>query len=245
MGLCEHVLIQQISDESGSEEEPVEDLSDVNSQADDDDDPSNTKRPYMSLLQSLSEEQQSFKKRKLNDQKAQDTSADSDDASEPGSGDDEKDPDQVEEEEDVDGEEEEELAQQSDDSEDEDSTDPFDVHFAHPDEHASAAAVGQAKKGKWTTERSLINNLRATAQCPGVDTAFKPAAPVSSMKDLKLKSKLQESASKKLASLDEAQKAFASQIFDYKDILFSERTPRNSDKIRSLICLHVLNHVFK
>lgn len=34
-------------------------------------------------------------------------------------------------------------------------------------------------------------------------------------------------------------------IFGYQDVLFSERTPKNADDLRTLTSLHALNHVFK
>lgn len=197
----------------------------------------------MSLLQSLSEDQPDSKRRKLNqDQKA--TSADSDSASDDDA-DDDKELDLVEEEEGVEEEDEHAEDDAEEDSEDEETTDSFDVHFAHPDEFTSAAAVGQAKKGNWSTKRVLMNTLRATVQSPGIDTAFNAPAIISGADDLKLKNKLLEGVGKKVSELDAPQKAFASLLFDYKDVLFSERTPRNSKQLRQMICLHVLNHVFK
>lgn len=198
----------------------------------------------MSLLQSLSEDQPDSKRRRLNqDQKP--TSADPDSASDDNHADADKELDLVEEEEEAEVQDEQAEGDAYEDSEDEETTDAFDVHFAHPDELTSAAAVGQAKKGNWSTKRLLMNTLRATVQSPGTDAAFNAPAIISGADDLKLKNKLLEGVGKKVSELDAQQKAFASLLFDYKDILFSERTPRNSKPLRQMICLHVLNHVFK
>ena len=34
-------------------------------------------------------------------------------------------------------------------------------------------------------------------------------------------------------------------MFNYRDILYSERTPSNADDLRKLSCIHLLNHLFK
>ena len=215
---------------------------------DDNDDEATTKRPYLSLLQSLSENQPNSKRRKLNqDQKP--LSTDSDNASDDAADAEDKDFDLVEEDEEedegADEEDEQEEGGTEEDSEDEEPTDLFDVHFAHPDELKSAAAVGQAKQGSWSTKRMLMNTLRATVQAPGDGTDLKTPTIITGVDDLKLKTKLLEGVADKLSALDAPLKAFTSLLFDYKDILFSERTPKNSQQLRQMICLHVLNHVFK
>lgn len=198
----------------------------------------------MSLLQSFSEDKADLKRRKLNqDQKP--TSADSGNASDHDTGGEDKELDLVEEEDEGEDEDEQVEGGLEEDSEDEETTDPFDVHFAHPDELTSAAAVGQAKTGNWSTKRMIMNTLRATVQSPGNDTEFKTPTIISGVDELKLKSKLLEGTGNKLSKLDAPQKAFASLIFDYNDVLFSERTPKNSKQLRQITCLHVLNHIFK
>lgn len=200
----------------------------------------------MALLQSFHDSSApKAKRRKLdNAEPARDAEQDSSDAE---SGDEEQDKDvdvvEEEEEEDQDEIQEQEL---DDDSEDEDgSTDPFDVHFAHPDEVASAKAVNAAKEDSWTTKRSLMGPLRATAFSAGEESSFTAPQKVGSISDLLLKQKLREPASKHLASLDDEEKALASLMFDYRDVLYCDRSVRNSDKLRRLTCLHALNHVFK
>jgi U3 small nucleolar RNA-associated protein 25 len=133
-----------------------------------------------------------------------------------------------------------------DDSEDEsDLTDPFDVHFAHPDEALSARRVQAAKKGEWTTERALMQPWRATLITPGVEEKSVAVQSVSNIDSLKLKQKLKETAQKKMRNLNDAEKKFGSLLFEYRDLLHCERTVQNSHTLRQLVCLHALNHVFK
>ena len=39
--------------------------------------------------------------------------------------------------------------------------------------------------------------------------------------------------------------SIASRIFNYQDLLFCDRTPPNASELRSLTCLHAINHIFK
>lgn len=132
------------------------------------------------------------------------------------------------------------------DSDDEvDATDPFDAHFANPDPQVSAQAVAAAKNGDWATSKAMIHSWRAVITSPSTDSSGSVPQPISGLGGLKLKQKLREPAKQKLGDLDAAQKAFLPLLFNYKDILFCDRTVDNSHKLRQAVCLHALNHVFK
>ncbi|KAM0250338.1 hypothetical protein ACHAQJ_008685 [Trichoderma viride] len=132
------------------------------------------------------------------------------------------------------------------DSDDEiDATDPFDAHFADPDQQISAQAVTAAKNGEWTTSRAMVQPWRAIVVSPGTDSTGTIPQPISGLGGLKLKQKLRETSKEKIGNLDAAQKAFAPLLFDYKDVLFCDRTVENSHKMRQTVCLHALNHIFK
>lgn len=222
-----------------------EDMMDVESE-DDDEEAEQSSRPYMALLQSLQESNPpTAKRRKLNQdvQVEEDEDEDEDEDADEG--------EEVEQVEDADlvedeGEEEEEEVLQAgendDDSEDEEgSSDPFDVHFAHPDEATSAKAVNAAKSDEWTTSRKLLGPLRGTLQSAGSDSTFASH----DMKNVKLKQKLQETSAKTISGLNEAQKQIASLMFNYQDILYCDRTVSNAETMRRLLCTHALNHIFK
>lgn len=133
-----------------------------------------------------------------------------------------------------------------DDSEDEiDAADPFDAHFASPDQQTSSQAVVAAKNGEWTTSRAMVQPWRAVVVSPGTNNSSPLPQPISGLGGLKLKQKLRETTKEKMSNLDAAQKAFAPLLFSYKDILFCDRTVENSHKMRQAVCLHALNHVFK
>lgn len=200
-----------------------------------------TSRPYMALLQSFQESSAPKAKRRKMDHSTQSDG----ETGEDNEGGDAQDADLAEDEAEEEAEEEDEVLQageNEDDSEaEEESSDPFDLHFAHPDEAASAKAVNAVKNDEWTTARKLMGPLRATVQSAGPDSTFSTL----DIKNIKLKQKLQETCSKTLSGLNEAQKNIASLMFNYQDVLYCDRNVDNADTLRRLVCSHALNHIFK
>ena len=231
------------SDESddGQEEIEEDDVMDVESE-EEEEEAEQSNRPYMALLQSFQESSAPNAKRRKLDHSSKTQQEDEDEQEDSEEGGETQDADLVDEEE---GEEEEEVLQageNEDDSEDEeDSTDPFDLHFAHPDEAVTGKAVNAAKSDEWTTARKMMGPLRATVQSAGTDSTFS----TQDMKNIKLKQKLQETSSKTMSGLNEAQKNIASLMFNYQDVLYCDRNVSNSDTLRRLMCSHALNHIFK
>lgn len=202
-----------------------------------------TNRPYMALLQSFQESSAPKSKRRKLEHDSEDTDG-NDSAQENDNRDGQG---QAEDADLADGEEEEEeevlqAGEDDDDSEDEEAlSDPFDVHFAHPDEASSGKAVNAAKSDEWTTGRKMMGPLRATVQSAGSDSTFA----THDMKNVKLKQKLQETCSKTISGLGETEKHIASLMFNYQDVLYCDRNVNNADTLRQLTCSHALNHVFK
>lgn len=231
-------------------------MDDIGSEEDDEDDKA-ASRPYMALLQSFNDAGDSrAKRRKLEHRDSPISKTDqtplngeSDDESSVGDSDDEeevKDIDRADEE--LEGVEQgpEEHMEDDDDSEDEENpTDPFDVHYAHPDDDAIAKKIKAVQKGDWTTKRALVQTMRATVMSPASDSSPEASKPIAGLEGLQLKQKLKELAASKIGSFTPTQKAISSALFDYRDILYCDRTARNSNELRQLTCLHALNHVFK
>ncbi|GKT90546.1 DUF1253 domain-containing protein [Colletotrichum tofieldiae] len=244
-------------DESGEEEmgSEVEEDSDISISEDEDEKPQNT-RPYMALLQGFTEASEpSAKRRKLESGKSESTAqakfeSESDESDEDDDDDEDekegKDVDRVEEVEDpmADLAEEEE---QSDDEDEVDASDPFDNHFTTPDEDLTAKRVKAIQKKDWAFKRTMSKVSKAVVTYPQLEGSDAPAipSPISSLDGLKLKQKLRETASKKLATLDPLQQAIAPTIFNYSDVLYDNRNTQNSEGLRKLVCLHAVNHVFK
>ncbi|EHK45035.1 hypothetical protein TRIATDRAFT_79898 [Trichoderma atroviride IMI 206040] len=246
-------------DESGS----GSDASDVeygalNDVASDDDEQQATARPYMALMQkfhdSSASSAPSAKRRKISHAEPSSRSPSPSPAQE--QSEDEEEEESNSKREDIDEADEEEgggeedqtggVEDAADDSDDEiDATDPFDAHFANPDQQISAPAVTAAKKGEWATSRAMIQPWRAVVVSPDTNSTDPIPQPISGLGGLKLKQKLRETAKEKMSNLDTAQKALAPLLFGYKDILYCDRSVENSHKMRQTVCLHALNHIFK
>lgn len=130
----------------------------------------------------------------------------------------------------------------------EDDYDPFLRHFAQEDSTELLLRIQDVRNDHWAT-KSLDTDLGGGClmKVPQVSSSAHAhgLSIVSNMDDLQLKQKLQVPAKKALPSLDRLTGRLASSIFDYRDVVFPQRTLRNAETLRKLTCLHVLNHLFK
>ncbi|KOS20174.1 U3 small nucleolar RNA-associated protein 25 [Escovopsis weberi] len=245
-------------EESGSEASEVDDEGLEDAASDDEEEEQAPARPYMALMQKFSSESSapSAKRRKVMHQQAsasedevttvekeaQQEGEEEEEGDDKGSDNDE-DADEADEAGDAEAAGPEEQPE-NDDSEDEiDDTDPFDSHFAAPNEQKSAKAIAKAKEGEWTTKRTMMQPWRTTVMLPGAEGTL--PQPVSGLEGLKLKRKLRESSTHKVGALDAGQRSLAGALFDYRDVMLCDRTVDKSNKMRQTVCLHALNHVFK
>jgi U3 small nucleolar RNA-associated protein 25 len=137
---------------------------------------------------------------------------------------------------------------EEDDPDTEDSSDPFVVHFADPDENVLSKRLKALQKNQWTTQKYSVSKIgKAIAGIPDDIQAKDSAMPVAipGPASLKLKQKLAGSFMKQNPTFDSLEQAIVPCLFDYHDLLFCERTPSNSERLRRLTCLHAINHVFK
>lgn len=196
-------------------------MDDVDSEEDGDEKPAT--RPYMALLQSFNDDSSapSAKRRKLEhqDQPLRTEVPDSDEEASEGEAAENPDVDQVEEDEEDPSAGLDEQPEDDDSEVEEDSTDPFDAHFTHPNEDIVAKRVKAAQKGEWATKRALVQSLRATVMYPNSDAGPEVPKPIPSPDGLKLKQKLKEIASRKMASFDTVQQNLSPWLFEYRDIL--------------------------
>ncbi|KAK2615116.1 hypothetical protein N8I77_001892 [Diaporthe amygdali] len=242
-------------DESSQEEQESdieEDDEDVEDASEDETESKAAARPYMALIKSLTEDNAapSAKRRKLDHETAQlerpkthpeDDQADS-------QGEKVEDVDHVEEPEES---PEEAIAEDAFDEDDEDeiadSSDPFQSHFAVPDEEIIARRLRAIEEAKWATKKVAIKGLRTVLSAPDTgdknDELSAPAR-ILSASDLNLKQKLAESMKEK-RKFDGLEQSLAPHVFGYRDLLFCQRSLNNGKSLRRLACLHALNHVFK
>lgn len=134
-----------------------------------------------------------------------------------------------------------------DEEEVEDSSDPFEAHFADPDENVLAQRLKSIQKGQWHTQKTALPNVGkaifSIPQSDGLDDVTPVLAP--GPEALKLKQKLVGIITKQKPSFDDLEKSVAPLLFGYQDVLYCERNPANAESLRRLSCLHAVNHVFK
>jgi U3 small nucleolar RNA-associated protein 25 len=130
----------------------------------------------------------------------------------------------------------------------EDASDPFEAHFADPDENILSQRLRAVRQNQWATQKTVLPKVgKALIHIPQMGDLKSVAEPiaVSGPGELKLKQKLAVIMSKQRPVFDALEKSMAPLMFNYRDILYCERSTINSESLRRLTCLHVINHVFK
>lgn len=232
--------------ENEREEDEEDALSQDGSTSDNDVEESMTTRPYSALLQSLAVDLAPQAKRRKVETTTQDNVVETHDrdplVSTPAD-----DVDEVEE-----AEEGPETATEGlleeEDPDMEDSSDPFEAHFADPDENILSRRLKALQKNKWMTQKLSVPGIgKAVTSIPYDLQAKNLAIPTAlpGPASLKLKQKLASIFVKQNPVFDSLERVIAPCLFDYHDLLFCERTPANSNRLRRLACLHAINHVFK
>ena len=129
-----------------------------------------------------------------------------------------------------------------------DDYDPFQKHFAQPEGIELSQAIQDVKNESWATKMSESNSeVGYLMKVPKMSSSalVQGSSIVSDIDNLQLKQKLQQAAKKEFPSLDKVTGTITSSIFNYRDVLFPQRTLRNAGTLRKLACLHALNHVFR
>jgi U3 small nucleolar RNA-associated protein 25 len=128
-----------------------------------------------------------------------------------------------------------------------DLDDPFESHFANPNSKIVSGRVNAIKDHRWTMEftntlQGLKQQYSAPASEPGEE---KDVCQSRSFASLRLKRRLLASGQKVWSNIEIAEHDIASAVFTYRDVLFGSRTIDNAPRLRDLVVLHALNHVFK
>jgi U3 small nucleolar RNA-associated protein 25 len=128
------------------------------------------------------------------------------------------------------------------DVEPEDPTDPFELHFADPEENVLAQRLEALNKKQWATRKAILPKV-GRAYISGPLLPESPA--ISEPSRLKLKQKLAGIVTKLRPSFDPLEASIAAPMFDYRDVFYCERSVGNAENLRRLVCLHAVNHIFK
>ncbi|USW58279.1 Putative U3 small nucleolar RNA-associated protein [Septoria linicola] len=227
--------------------EPESDVEDV----DDDDEEVEIKptvKAYNSLLQSLHKPdvvenggERSAKRRKIEVVADEDEHSDSEeDSEEDGMPQDMSGDEAAEDSED----EEEMLAEDEDDNIE--SSDPYEVHFASPDDNELKQKLEAIQSNNLRAEKRAIGKkLQCTFHHPRDSESGAVRKAVTSVTDLPLKERLSRHAGKHLSIESDLEQIVATQMFNYTDVLLGNRTPRNAGSLRSMAAYHAVNHVLK
>jgi U3 small nucleolar RNA-associated protein 25 len=135
-----------------------------------------------------------------------------------------------------------------DDEDLEDASDPFESHFADPDDNLLSQRLKSLQQNKWNTDKIVLPAAgKAIISVPESDDPKSLVTPtsISGPEELKLKEKLARVIMKQRPSFDALEKNIAPLIFNYQDVLFCDRRPSNAENLRRLTCLHAVNHIFK
>ena len=150
--------------------------------------------------------------------------------------------------EDSDADDDEELAMvEADEDETGNASEPFDIHFANPDDNELSQRLKAVQTSNWRTDKHTISTIgNLTISAPNcVDGPLNRKANIKSPKDIPLKARLLSGAQKHSPTYSPLEQAIAPYIFNYSDLFFAARTPQNVDSLIELSCLHALNHVLK
>jgi U3 small nucleolar RNA-associated protein 25 len=224
---------------SDSEEEEQQDSEDEISSDEEELIQANTK-PYAALLQTLAADHSApaAKRRKLD-------TAQMDGSDSEGEEDEEEHLKVDEVDEDEEGPE---TAIEGADDDDEDASDPFEAHFANPDDNLLSRRLANLKTNVWSQRKVTVKELgKAQIAIPEADAAEQATmpAPIQRPDQLRLKQKLVDPFTKQKANFNAEEQTIASAMFNYRDLLYCERTTTNAKGMRRLACLHAVNHVFK
>ncbi|KAI9794785.1 MAG: rRNA-binding ribosome biosynthesis protein utp25 [Peltula sp. TS41687] len=127
-------------------------------------------------------------------------------------------------------------------------SDPFEVHFASPDDIVLSQRLSAIAQNSWQTHKTEYgNSYKSALMMPegSQDAQHKAKLHLARPKSLKLKPRLAEKAVTNWSEFDALESIVAPLMFMYMDVLFCTRTLANGHSLRKLSCLHLLNHVLK
>ena len=140
------------------------------------------------------------------------------------------------------------VAVNEDSDGDDEDTDPFEMHLGSYDEKDVSEGIRSIDRDEWREEKSRTSLYKAMLSTPGQTkglNALQGQSKITSPRTLRLKRRLILPALNLLPTFDELQRELVPYIFNYVDLLFTARTVKNAAHLRSMTCLHTLNHIFK
>jgi U3 small nucleolar RNA-associated protein 25 len=132
------------------------------------------------------------------------------------------------------------------DDDEEDNSDPFETHFNKPDEAELSRKIKEVTDNKWHSQTLPVSGkAKFTLTIPGSNQIKPSKRIVRTVADLKLKKRLVSKAKENLSVFENLEQDIIPVIFNYQDLMYGARTPSNAERLRQIVCLHALNHIFK
>ena len=128
-----------------------------------------------------------------------------------------------------------------------DSADPFAVHIADEGAELRDQLIKDIKGSNWATHRQHGTRTSMILKYP---SSLVPKVALTPNQDEQiqiphLKRRISEKARQQTSKLALHLRTLSCAIFEYKDVLYPQRTHGDAEKLRQLVCLHCLNHVLK
>lgn len=129
-----------------------------------------------------------------------------------------------------------------------DLNEPYALHFTDDEGQNRDGILVDVKSGNWSTQRlPSVESPHNVFKYPK-SLEFKHIRYLMnnwSINELCLKKRLNEKAKQRTRLLFGDLRHLSRVIFEYKDVLYPQRTARKAEELRFLACLHSLNHVLK
>jgi U3 small nucleolar RNA-associated protein 25 len=125
------------------------------------------------------------------------------------------------------------------------SFDPFERHFAHAEPDSLSAHLAVPSEKRWMTlPTRLVESVRITTTLPSSEQAAQ-LGHLRPLQQMKFKKRLNGMADRLWQQLSKTQRDLTAPIFQYMDTISAARRLQDPTKLRDVVALHVLDHVFK
>ncbi|KAK9456429.1 hypothetical protein V1511DRAFT_497523 [Dipodascopsis uninucleata] len=149
------------------------------------------------------------------------------------------------------------IIHDDDETDDNDVSDPFQLHFNNQNDSSLREIINATTK-EWKSQKYVksmkneINKYTVRIFLPDSRKLHELKGDLNNLNSLKIKTRLQDpfrNLNKKLSrnecGFSYFQQILVQYMFSYQDILFPSRNYRNGTEIRQLYTLHILNHIYK
>lgn len=125
-------------------------------------------------------------------------------------------------------------------------SDPFVDHFSDSSVNDKTGILNCIEANEYQVQKVVIANLgRAVIHTLRHESNSVEMVPTAGLEKLALKKNLSDKILKQKPEFEVLEMYLTSYIFNYQDLLFCARTPSNSERLRRMVCLHSVNHIYK